>query len=292
MKSLSPSATRRMALDRIRVSGMTLVRELRGFRSFVGWRGRQTYIFDLVIRRLLVRGWVRPGKAKSLRHRSGAILTYRKEVGDLDTIVEVWVEQIYELPFPYNPQIVVDLGAHIGLASVWFKTAMRANFILAVEPSHGNVALLRKNLSQNNVSSLVLEGAISSEAGTGYLGTGRASNVGRLSSSGTPVRLITMDELCSYIDAEAEIDILKVDVEGGEDALLRYHGRWLARVAVVVAEFHPPVVDDIALTELLMAHGYRHWRSTAQSSNPGHVFRCFPRTDFRPCAQCAGSEAK
>ncbi len=39
------------------------------------------------------------------------------------------------------------------------------------------------------------------------------------------------------------IDLLKMDIEGGEQALLTGDTAWLSSVNAIVAEFHPSVVD-------------------------------------------------
>ena len=54
------------------------------------------------------------------------------------------------------------------------------------------------------------------------------------------------------------IDLLKIDIEGGEQALLTSNTEWLAAVDAIVAEFHPNVVDYAGLIERLVANGFRY----------------------------------
>ena len=60
--------------------------------------------------------------------------------------------------------VIVDAGANIGAASLWFKLAWPEATVVAVEPEQGNAAVLRKNL-EGKPGFAVLEAAIGSRHG-------------------------------------------------------------------------------------------------------------------------------
>jgi FkbM family methyltransferase len=213
-----------------------------------------------------------------LHHRSGADLLYRRELGDIETIQEVWVHQIYCPPRPITARVIVDLGAHIGMATLWLAATFRPELIIAVEPNLDNVRLARRNFAYNEIPVVLLEGAIGASHGVGMFAKNTQSNVGRVGSSGSPVRLFTMMDILQFVPDGTDIDILKVDVEGSEEELFAQPEAWLPRVRTIIAEFHPPVVDDQALVRSLQRQGFDHVRGlpTAGSTNPGHFF--FRRT--------------
>lgn len=65
------------------------------------------------------------------------------------------------------------------------------------------------------------------------------------------------------------VDLLKMDIEGGEQALLDGDLAWLSQVRAIIAEFHPDVVDYEALVQRLIAHGFRY--VAAGTSWPGQM---------------------
>src|SRR6185503_9090303 len=58
-------------------------------------------------------------RQRRVRLCDGTRLTYRLNRGDLQGIREVWCEEAYRLPFDRLPRTFVDLGANIGLTTVW-----------------------------------------------------------------------------------------------------------------------------------------------------------------------------
>jgi FkbM family methyltransferase len=230
---------------------------------------------DVVSRRLLVRGVVQPSESlRRLRHRSGVEFVYRRELGDLETIHEVWVEEIYRFPTAIAPEVIVDLGAHIGLASLWMAKHYGASTVIAVEADPENAALARRNLEDNGVTASVVNAAIAAGRGDGFFSHMIQSNVGRLADAGRPVKRITMDDVLRLVPAGKSIDLLKMDVEGAEAEVLAAPDHWIGSVKAIAAEFHPPVVDDVALVELLVSKGFVHTRAPLSkgSTNPGHFF--------------------
>src|SRR6185312_5327332 len=57
---------------------------------------------------------------RMIRVKGGVKLHYRLNRGDMQSIREVWIDECYRLPFDLVPDRLVDLGANIGLTSLWF----------------------------------------------------------------------------------------------------------------------------------------------------------------------------
>ena len=68
----------------------------------------------------------------------------------------------------------------------------------------------------------------------------------------------------------APCDVLKVDIEGSEDALLRREAAFLARVGLLVIEMHRWIVDVPALEAFLDSQGFER-REVMRSSDTIHV---------------------
>src|SRR5437870_1736500 len=58
-------------------------------------------------------------KERSIQMRGGIKLTYRLNKGDIWSLREIWLFECYKFPADIHPQRILDLGANIGLTSVW-----------------------------------------------------------------------------------------------------------------------------------------------------------------------------
>jgi FkbM family methyltransferase len=197
-------------------------------------------------------------RERTIRVCGGIELCYRLNRGDLQSVREVWIDEVYRLPFDLTPHHVVDLGANIGLTSLWLAYRYGCRTIIAVEPSPENARLARLNLQRNHIQAEVVEAAVGPCDGTAYFQEGRASNLGRLAPTGRPVRQVSMPLLLQKLPSGVDVDLLKVDIEGSEEPLLRENLDWLGRVRSIIAEFHPDMVDYPSLIRKLEAQGFRY----------------------------------
>jgi FkbM family methyltransferase len=210
---------------------------------------------DAILYRLL-RFLPPTNRRRHVRLRGGVRITYRLNRGDFQGVREVWMQEAYRLPRnPGTVHSVVDLGANIGLASVYLARHHGARRVLAVEPVHENAQLAALNLRQNGVSGEVLEAAVATYEGTAPFIAAEASNVGHLGPGGNEVQTVTMESVLGRLAGLA--DVVKLDIEGAEEDLLK-DGGWLQRVRVLVAEFHPDRVDYPGLVRLVCEKGFEY----------------------------------
>jgi FkbM family methyltransferase len=129
--------------------------------------------------------------------------------------------------------IIVDAGANIGAASVWFAEHYPKAQIIGIEPEPGNFAILQKNASlRSNITAV--QAAIGARQGFATVdlsGLGWAATTKR-SDSGIPI--ITMAQAFQG----GVPFIAKVDIEGFESDLFRENTEWLAETFVVFIEPH------------------------------------------------------
>jgi FkbM family methyltransferase len=172
---------------------------------------------------------------------------------------EVWMDECYRLPFELTPDTLVDLGANIGLSSLWFAHRYKCTTIIAVEPSAENARLVRLNLERNGIPAQVIEAAVGPRDGTAFLQSHHDSNMGQLGTSGDPVPVFSMDTVLRNLPNGAQVDLVKLDIEEGEGPLLAENVSWLGRVKAVIAEFHPAVVDYAAVVKAIESQGFRYF---------------------------------
>ncbi|MDP2710954.1 MAG: FkbM family methyltransferase [Solirubrobacteraceae bacterium] len=170
---------------------------------------------------------------------------------------------------------IVDLGANIGLTSVYLASHYGSECLVAVEPVPANAALARQNLALNGIAGEVIEGVVGPPEGTAYFHDAVHSNVGHLAHHGRAVKSFGIRSVFAHLGVDA-VDLLKVDIEGAEDALLDGDRSWLDQVRALIIEIHTHTVDDLQIVRILESEGFHHIPS---SSVYAHSATAFVRHD-------------
>ncbi|WP_181705383.1 FkbM family methyltransferase [Chthonobacter rhizosphaerae] len=139
--------------------------------------------------------------------------------------------------------VFFDVGANVGFFTILAARAVGpAGRVVAFEPSPANVHLLRRNISANGFPNVtVIEAAASDHSGSGELLLARLSGGSALSTADRPpdttgslsVRLVSLDDLVAGGGVRLP-DVVKIDVEGAEEAVLKGMTGLLRRAAPVI----------------------------------------------------------
>jgi FkbM family methyltransferase len=222
------------------------------------WRSRLRLMSDFLLSHGLFaipRRFV--NRERQITTRSGVMLSYRLNRGDLQGIREVWIDEAYRLPFAPPSGALLDLGANIGLTSVWLATQIGFDRVICVEPDHDNASLAAKNLKQNQLAGTVIEAAIGPADGTVFFSKASWSNLGHVADDGIPVRLVRVDSILKQFGLD-DVGLTKVDIEGGEQALFLGPSAWLHHTKALIVEFHPPHVDCALLIQKVASQGFEY----------------------------------
>ena len=139
--------------------------------------------------------------------------------------------------------VVLDIGAFVGWYTLVAARQVGAQGkVYAFEPDPRNYELLGENLRLNQIDSRVtcLPWAVSDEAGVQpfFLHGGDQSRSSLIPSGGghetTVVNSVVLDD---FLDRGLQIDVVKMDIEGGEVHALRGMGEILARAGRSVKLF-------------------------------------------------------
>ena len=169
----------------------------------------------------------------------------RTSAGDIQIFYDVFWRQIYRLPGDtiFNARTIVDLGAHVGLATLYFSLNARQAKIYAVEPDESNLSLLMRNLESEIESRKVIpiHAAIAENTATKYLQKSAFGFNTNVTDSPTSLSVagIEIKEFFERWRIE-DIDILKVDIEGAESFLFSGDSSWLQNVRNIIIEIHSP----------------------------------------------------
>jgi FkbM family methyltransferase len=158
---------------------------------------------------------------------------------DRPTFLQVFTRMQYEVELGFVPKTIIDAGANVGYAAIYFLSRYPDARVVAVEPETSNVELARRN-TQSYPNVEVVQAALWShrthlrieDPGEGHW----AFQVRETDDEGG-IAAITVEDCAEYIDADV-IDILKLDIEGAEVAVLGEPRKWLDRVNVLIIELH------------------------------------------------------
>ena len=165
-------------------------------------------------------------------------LTLRTYSGDLFVFHEIFVTNCYSIPdcLRRTTRSVVDLGANIGLATLFYSRMFPHATFACVEPASLNVDLLKRNLASLAGRVVIIDGAVRDRAGFADFDNSGWSWGGQIKRGGdVRVRCYTMDEIMKTAGL-TRIDLLKVDIENGVETLFGSDNAWLGKVQTIVAE--------------------------------------------------------
>lgn len=176
----------------------------------------------------------------------GEQILVKPRSSDLFTIYEIYRDGGYSPKLQYTPnnvKTIVDLGANIGVFSLWASRFFPAQKIYAVEMEHDNFAQLTQNIAINDLQEVIIpvQAAIFNQ--TGSVGIRRMGGIGfhmvNVNEKGHTVKAISLADFLDAYHIET-IDLLKVDIEGGEKYLMTPENEEIfrTRVGYVFLESH------------------------------------------------------
>ncbi|MES2729054.1 MAG: FkbM family methyltransferase [Pseudomonadota bacterium] len=166
---------------------------------------------------------------------------------------------------------ILDLGSNIGTFSLYFFHHFPQARIHAYEASAATYAVLNQNKDMNpqldwhifHAAAWKEDGAISFE-NKAFSGGSFVSPNGK-----ETVPALSLTTILASVPADSQVDLLKIDIEGAEEATLIGRDQELSRIKTLVIELHPHLCNTVAIAKMLRAHfGYLYALPNRQSSKP------------------------
>ena len=151
---------------------------------------------------------------------------------------------------PLKYEFIIDAGGYIGTSAIAFAEAFPQAQIISLEPSKENFDILSRNVrAYPNIIAVnkalgAHGGSIAlRDRGTGEWGFSIVNSAAdcRPSIALHNVQLTTISALLQEFSARG-IDILKLDIEGGEFELLKDSPHWIQNSRVIIAELHDCII--------------------------------------------------
>ncbi len=192
-------------------------------------------------------------------HHSKAPLKLRAFTSDLFVFRQIMIEQEY-LPLRHlSVSTIMDLGANIGLASVWLLHRFPKAKVLAVEPDRSNFDTCSENLASFGERAKLVRGAVWSRSTKVALSqlSCHADGIIHEDVRDDSNQIQAWDFLSLFkLSGFPHIDLLKIDIEGAESQLFsaRNAESWLPFVSNICIELHGSACRDVFFEAL---SGYR-----------------------------------
>ncbi len=166
---------------------------------------------------------------------------------DISVCGQIFIGHDYAFNITRQPKTIVDAGANIGIASIYFSNTFPSSRIIAIEPEKSNFEILKRNVGpyeniipvcgalwhENRMIHLV-------DPGLGKWGFMTHENDGDNKNYGDlchEISGITVDMIMKEYGID-HIDILKMDIEGAEREVFRNASAWIEKVDVLIVELH------------------------------------------------------
>ncbi len=166
----------------------------------------------------------------------------RQQTSDIEVFEKVLINEEYQSHIT-DPEVIVDLGANVGYASIFFANRYPQSQIIAIEPEASNFEQLQRNIAaypnitaiQKAVWPVADEPVhIKNMADAKWSFQVEAG----VENDGDAVDVITMPDVLALC-GNRQINILKVDIESAEKQLFSHNAsQWLDKVDFLMIELH------------------------------------------------------
>ncbi|MDP2704170.1 MAG: FkbM family methyltransferase [bacterium] len=180
--------------------------------------------------------------------RNGIVCAVRSKTNDRVIFNQIWLQRVY-VPQGFeikNRDLVIDIGAHIGLFSIFAATYAANGRVYAFEPAPENFRMLQRNIRLNKISNIIpANQAVAEVSGTRDFILYKESTAAHSFVFGETeerdiikVQTVGLDEIVKKNDIQA-IDFLKMDCEGAEyETLFNTSPKTLGMIHKISMEYH------------------------------------------------------
>ena len=200
-----------------------------------------------------------------LEMKSGIKIKLRSDSTDLNAFTYVWILEEYNHPgFKINKNdIIIDIGAHIGLFALYASQFCKDGKIYCFEPIKENFNLLLANIELNGISNIIASNkAISTKSGyvTIFYNLDEAGHSMHVSSEkSVKVESVSLSDFLDSYPIQS-CNLLKIDCEGEEYGIIdTLESNYFDIIKKMCIEYHfldekPSLLEN--LNKKLISHSY------------------------------------
>lgn len=191
-----------------------------------------------------------------LETRSGIKIKLRVNSTDLMAFTHVWILQEYDKPsFKIkNDDIIIDIGAHIGLFALYASQFCKNGRIYCFEPMKENFEMLETNLKLNSITNVFpVNTAVSTDAGNVIIYLSDDESGHSMHVTGSERREVAATSLKNIIDENKieRCDFVKIDCEGEEYEIINSLPlEYFLKIKKMIIEYHfadikPQLIENL-----------------------------------------------
>lgn len=172
---------------------------------------------------------------------------------------DIFADKSYAFAAPDKPTIL-DCGANIGSSVAFFKTEYPKADVIAYEADPSIFTYLNENVTANKITAQLHNKAVWIH-NKGIEIASEGADGGGIHAQGTKVQVESVD-LAEELRRFAKVDLLKMDIEGAESAVVPHCENELHRVQNLFIEYHAYVGQEQNLGEILQVlsrQGFRYF---------------------------------
>ena len=166
----------------------------------------------------------------------------RPKTSDVATFEKIFILEEYDFPYVASAKFIIDAGANVGYAALFFAHKYPEASIVCIEPEMSNVEILRQNILQYEQIEVFANALwhtaaclqIDNPCDQKY-----AFRVSQVHESN--MKSITIQEILQR-KQWPQIDILKIDIEGAEKQVFSANTDWIQHTCAIVIELHEQMV--------------------------------------------------
>jgi FkbM family methyltransferase len=184
------------------------------------------------------------GRARRVKFKPGFLrhpIYFRSPSSDVLVYEQIFTNQEYSCRFLRPPGVILDIGANIGFASIYFANMFPETKILAVEPEYENFKLLLKNTANYPNIRCLHAGVWWREAHLNVKSISSSWDFQASEAISDPSAFdavgITISKLMEQ-HAITRADIVKIDIEGAELEVFEHGSEWVSRCDSLIVETH------------------------------------------------------
>ena len=213
------------------------------------------YLYPFVYFKILRRDYV------IFETHSGVKIKLRTRSTDLMALTNVWIVEEYSNFRINDNDIIIDIGAHTGLFTLYASQYCTNGIIFCFEPVEENYSILLDNIKQNNLKNVKpFKSAVSKSESTITIYRNKDEAGHSMFSSTSHALKVDSISLKKIIDENSMdiYDLIKLDCEGAEYEIIESLPlEYFKKISKMIIEYHfadskPKLVNDLK-TKLMTA---------------------------------------
>lgn len=218
---------------------------------------------------------ITPIAEKVVELRSGLKIYLSEHPHDIITIFVVFVRKDYgEIP---SHGSVIDIGANIGVFSLYAAHCGKAIKVFAYEPNSESFQYLLKNIKANHLEQIIVPHRLAvTGASSGKVRFPKKSSMYNAiieGESDTDFEEVETTDLPTILSGSEQIDLLKLDCEGAEyDILMKSDQNVFIQISAIRMEYH--FGREAEVSTFLKQYSFIRCHFSPDSEQTGNLWYC------------------